>query len=279
MTGTLGLFSLVDLFQLIAASARTGRLGVFHPEGNARIYFQEGQVVHAEFNDIEGEAAVYTLFEDERGSFDFQMGIPASKRSVQTSTENLLLEIIRRLDEAKRDGDTVAEVSAEAIPTFAETAADTTKLTFESYELDVVKLIDGRLEIQEIAARLGLNLSDTKRVVNRLVKLGMVKLRSRRPRTARLVVQLTHEPLPRGTVAVESNIYANWTRNLGFEPEKVACRRANGHVDIFAVKPLEGVGPYLLLSRETLFGSDISVNITLLVKPVIPSKSIAPDLA
>ena len=279
MTGTLGLFSLVDLFQLIAASARTGRLGVFHPEGTARIYFNEGQVIHAEFNDIEGEEAVYTLFEDERGSFDFQMGIPSSKRSVQTSTENLLLEIIRRLDEAKRDGDTGAGLSGEAIPTFTETAADTNKLTFESHELDVVRLIDGRLDISEIAVRAGLGVADTKRVVNRLVKLGIIKLRNRRPRTARLVAQLTHEPLPRGTVAVEANIYANWARNLGFEPEKVACRRANGHVDIFGVKPLEDVGPYLLLSRETLFSSDIGVNITLLVKPVIPTKSIAPDLS
>ena len=279
MTGTLGLFSLVDLFQLIAASARTGRLGVFHPEGTARIYFNDGQVTHAEFNDVEGEAAIYALFEDERGSFDFQMGIPASKRSVQTSTENLLLEIIRRLDEAKRDGDTGAGVSAEAIPTFTETAADTSKLTFESYELDVVRLIDGRLEVSDIAAKAGLSISDTKRVINRLIQLGIIKLRNRRPRTARLVAQLTQEPLPRGTVAVEANIYANWTRNLGFEPDKVACRRANGHVDIFGVQPLAGVGPYLLLSRETLFSSDIGVNITLLVKPLVPAKSVAPDLS
>ena len=50
VTGTLGLFSLVDLFQLLAASGRTGRLAVQHPLGRARVYFEKGQVRHAEFS-------------------------------------------------------------------------------------------------------------------------------------------------------------------------------------------------------------------------------------
>src|SRR5690606_38944681 len=44
VTGTLGLFSLIDLFQLLASARRSGRLSVDHPKGMARVYFDKGQV-------------------------------------------------------------------------------------------------------------------------------------------------------------------------------------------------------------------------------------------
>src|SRR5690606_26302067 len=42
VTGTLGLFSLVDLFQLLASARRSGRLTIDHPRGRARVYFEKG---------------------------------------------------------------------------------------------------------------------------------------------------------------------------------------------------------------------------------------------
>ena len=102
MTGTLGLFSLVDLFQLLAASSRSGRLTVDHPEGQARVYFEEGLAVHAEFAGRSGEEAVFALFADEQGSFEFMLGVPAPQTSITSRTENLVLEASRRLDESRR---------------------------------------------------------------------------------------------------------------------------------------------------------------------------------
>src|SRR5690606_23940669 len=77
VTGTLGLFSLVDLFQLLAAARRSGRLSIDHPSGPAKVFFDKGQVVHAEFQGIAGEEAVYAIFADERGTFEFRVAIPA----------------------------------------------------------------------------------------------------------------------------------------------------------------------------------------------------------
>ena len=265
MTGTLGLFSLVDLFQLIATSARTGRLAVFHPEGQARIYFSEGQVVHAEFAGVVGEEAVLGLFADERGSFDFQMSLPAPSRTVSTSTENLLLEVIRRLDESRRDGG--SSVSEDAVPSLIDNGADVSKLTLQASEMMVLERIDAQHSVADIARLARLSVSDVQRVTERLLKVGVIKLRSRKPRTARLVVQLTPRGLAAGTVGVEANIYANWERTLGYAPTQVACRRPDGRVDIYKVVALESVGPYLLMARETLFKADLGVNSTLLVRP------------
>ena len=269
MTGTLGLFSLVDLFQLLAASSRSGRLGVFHPYGTARIYFDTGQVVHAEFNELVGQDAIFALFADEQGSFDFKTGLPAPERSVETSTENLLLEVIRRLDEARRDGALPPDIADDAVPSIV--PENEGKLTLQAEEQRVLSHVSGTLDVSEIAERAGLSLIETKRLVERLVKVGMIKLRSRKPRTARLVTQFSDEPLPPGFVGVEANIYDNWERTLGYAPERVACRRPNGRVDLFGVQPVKGAGPYLLLSHATLFRSDLSVNTTLLVKPASPN--------
>lgn len=202
MTGTLGLFSLVDLFQLLAASARSGRLSIVHPEGNARIFFDKGRVVHAAFGGETGEAAVFALFADERGSFEFQLGSSAPQISVTTSLENLLLEATRRLDETRRSGG------------------------------------------------------------------NPVKAESAKPRTARLVTQFSREHLPAGVVGLDANIHASWERALGSAPAQVACRRADGKVDVFNVRAVPGAGPYLLISQATLFSSSLGVNVTLLVKPL-----------
>jgi hypothetical protein len=57
VTGTLELFSLADLFQLLAAVARTGCLVIDHPQGIARVYFDKGKIVHAEFGGLKAEEA------------------------------------------------------------------------------------------------------------------------------------------------------------------------------------------------------------------------------
>ncbi len=199
------MFSLVDLFQLLAASARSGRLNIAHPEGNARIFFDKGRVVHADFGEEVGEAAVYALFADERGSFEFYVGQTAPQVSVTISTENLLFEATRRFDETRHSAADFKAVGAEG---------------------------------------------------------SGVK-----PRTARLVTQFSRERLPAGVVGLDTNIYTSWERALGYAPAQVACRRADGHVDVFKVQAVAGAGPYLLVSRETLFGSSLAVNATLLVKP------------
>src|SRR5690606_14912365 len=98
VTGTLGLFSLVDLFQLLSSARRSGRLTIDHPRGRGRVYFEKGVVVHADFAGLVGEEAVYALFADERGTFEFRIGMPAPEQTVTTSTENLVLEAVRRLD-------------------------------------------------------------------------------------------------------------------------------------------------------------------------------------
>lgn len=273
MTGTLGLFSLVDLFQLLASSSRTGRLGVDHPAGTARVYFDKGRVVHAEFGELVGEEAVYALFADERGSFEFTVGLPAPEVSVQGGTENLLLEAIRRVDEARRTrADERDDIPPGAVPVFVEDAPNAGSLTLQAQEVLVLRLVDGHRTVQQVGIEAGLKADEARAVVKRLVEIGALRLRGRRPRTARLVTQLSRMRLEEGSAGIDPNILASWEKVLGHPTDRVACRMPDGRVQTFSSSPVEGAGPFILFTRDTLFRADLAVNEALLVKPVATSE-------
>ncbi|HEX7038647.1 MAG TPA: DUF4388 domain-containing protein [Trueperaceae bacterium] len=276
MTGTLGLFSLVDLFQLLASARRSGRLTIDHPRGRARVYFEKGAAVHADFAGLVGEEAVYALFADERGTFEFRIGMPATEQTITTSTENLVLEAMRRLDEARR-GTSSEEpgeprLSRDAVPmraTMAEEMLRTGGVSLTPEERALVDNADGTRTVTRIAAQAGLDEQRALVVMQRLVKTGVLKLQSKRPRTARLVARLTQLPIAPGAAGVDVNIVAAWERALERPVRQVACRREDGTVLVFDLQLLEGAGPFLELSRDAFLRADIVANEALLVRPYV----------
>ncbi len=266
VTGTLGLFSLVDLFQLLAGATRTGRLAVQHPDGQARFYFERGRLTHAEFGQLEGEAAVYALFEDERGTFEFVVGLPAPHRSVTTATETLVLEALRRLDEQHRDDDARGpEVSRDAVPFVPDDALP--DLPFGDDERRVLAAVNGQRTVARLAATLDVPLGEVQRVIRRLVGVGSLQLRARRPRTAQLVVRLARSGVPSGTLGLDEGIAHNWARVLGADVVDVAVRRPDGSAFAAPITTVAGGGPYLLVLPETLIRLGLRVDDTVLVKP------------
>ena len=282
MTGTLGLFSLVDLFQLLASARRSGRLTVDHPRGRARVYFDKGVAVHADFDGMGGEEAVYALFADERGTFEFRIGMPAPEETIRSSTENLVLEAVRRLDEARRDAATPADpaeprFSRDAIPTRATLAEQALRtgggVTLTTEEQVLIDGADGIKTIARLASQTGMDADRAVVVVQRLVKTGMLKLQTKRPRTARLVARLTQLPIATGAAGVDVNIVAAWERALERQVTHVACRREDGTVLVFDLQLLEGAGPFLELSRDAFVRANIVANEALLVRPFVPEQS------
>jgi len=282
VTGTLGLFSLVDLFQLLASARRSGRLSVDHPKGVARVYFEKGDVVHAEFAGAKGEQAVYDLFADERGTFEFRLGMPALETSISGGTENLVLEAVRRLDEARRGSaggsETQPAVSRDAVPlrsTVAErilaTGSGSADLALTPNELKLIEEADGVRTVTRIALHAGIDPDEAAVIAERLVRTGVLKLNTRRVRTARLVTRLTRLPLEPGVVGVDQTIVSAWEKALEIDVEEVACRRDDGTVLLFSLQVLSGAGPFLELSRDTLVRANLVANEALLVRPLRPA--------
>lgn len=266
MTGTLGSFSLVDLFQLLAGAGRSGRLAVAHPLGLARVYFERGRAVHATFVQREGEAAVFALFEDATGTFEFTSGLPAPAYSIEVPTETLVLEALRRLDERNRGTPRPdRELSREAVPYAVDEGPE--GLPYSDDERRLLAAVNGVRSIAKIASVLALDVSHTQRMVERLVDVGALRLRTRRPRTAQLVVRLARTGIPSGVIGVDEGIVHNWERVLGHDVESVAVRRPSGSAFAAPVSIVVGGGPFLFASADTLLRFDLAVDDTVLAKP------------
>jgi predicted regulator of Ras-like GTPase activity (Roadblock/LC7/MglB family) len=77
-----------------------------------KIYFADGNIVHATFGNVEGEAAVHQILRIKEGPFKVENDIPPPKRTITTPWSNLLLEGLRIIDEAtEAKGDALSKFS------------------------------------------------------------------------------------------------------------------------------------------------------------------------
>jgi CheY-like chemotaxis protein len=91
---------LVDIIQMACLGRFSMSLTITKGDEEGLIYFQNGEIAHAEVGDIEGKDALYTILDWHEGRFNSQMGIVPPKETIADRWEHLLLEGMRRKDEA-----------------------------------------------------------------------------------------------------------------------------------------------------------------------------------
>ncbi len=101
LVGELGLLSLFDLVQLFVLNGATGTLRMASAGRQGSIRFERGQVAGA-LDDVgpDGLESAYRLFTWRAGTFAFSVGTPGGGRTIEESTEGLMLEAARRMDES-----------------------------------------------------------------------------------------------------------------------------------------------------------------------------------
>ena len=101
LVGELGLLSLFDLVQLLMLNGATGMLRVASAGRQGHFRFERGQVAGA-LDDLgpDGLESAYRLFTWRTGTFAFSVGTPGGGRTIEDSTEGVMLEAARRLDES-----------------------------------------------------------------------------------------------------------------------------------------------------------------------------------
>ncbi len=90
---------LFDFVQMIALTGRDKLVEVDTPRGLGRIWFEHGDIVHAEFDQFRGELAFYNMLAAGRGTFREALPTPPPKRTVVRSSTHLLMEAARQTDE------------------------------------------------------------------------------------------------------------------------------------------------------------------------------------
>lgn len=91
---------LVDYVQVQSLNAANKRVRVQTRNGSGYLWFQQGRIVHAEYGDIDSEAAFYALVSGDSGSFCEVAYAPAPRISIQSSNTHLLMEASRLKDES-----------------------------------------------------------------------------------------------------------------------------------------------------------------------------------
>jgi DNA-binding response OmpR family regulator len=101
--GSLADMGLVDLVQTFEIGQKSGVVHLKLPERQATVWFRDGKLIDAELDRLKGEAAFYRLLTFNEGKFSIEFStVDRSDRIPLTSSQGLLLEGMRRLDERGR---------------------------------------------------------------------------------------------------------------------------------------------------------------------------------
>jgi predicted regulator of Ras-like GTPase activity (Roadblock/LC7/MglB family) len=98
LVGNLKDLKLPNLIQLNCMERNTAKLTLEHAGKFGIIYFQNGQIVHAEYEPDIGENALFRMMILNDGKFRVESGVRPPVRSINTNWNNLLLEGLHRLD-------------------------------------------------------------------------------------------------------------------------------------------------------------------------------------
>lgn len=119
--GTISDFQLSDLIQMNCLGRMTTALHIKAEDNEGEIYIGDGNIVHAQCGEKEGEEAMFEMLAWEGGNFSTERGKRTPKETIIKGWQSLLLEGMRRVDEAKPGRATIGLKISEA-------QAETTKV-------------------------------------------------------------------------------------------------------------------------------------------------------
>lgn len=126
LSGKLAAISLFDLCQFLMLNRKTGTLTARGGGGTAYLTFSEGQLCTALDDSLhEGAEVVLRAVQWKEGTFEFVQGPVSAEQRMDSSTENILLDAARRIDEMQADAKAsgVGEAAGSAEQAFREKQA------------------------------------------------------------------------------------------------------------------------------------------------------------
>ena len=99
LSGSLEDMGVVDLLQTFEVSRKSGIARINDGRRETRVFFRDGKVVDAELGQLRGEEAVYRALIWIKGTFEVEFCPVSNEDIIPTSTQGLLMEGMRRVDE------------------------------------------------------------------------------------------------------------------------------------------------------------------------------------
>jgi hypothetical protein len=173
--GSLAELHLPDIVQLMSVSGKSGVFQLTDGPLTGQIYLVNGQIVHAQLEDTQGEDAVYALAIWNKGEFKFELGVQTEARTVTKSNTNLLMEAARRLDEWRVLQKKIPSV--DMIPEFVILEGREGQINLNTAEWLILSKIDGRRSLKQVAAASHLTVFEAAKMLYGLVSGGLIRLK------------------------------------------------------------------------------------------------------
>ena len=109
--GNLSQMNVIDLMQSLEMGRKSCQLSLSNAGDKCEVFFVEGQVKHATYGSLVGDAAVFKVLRWTGGNFQINFEGKTDKETTQLNTQGLLMEGLRLLDESARDGGGEAEAA------------------------------------------------------------------------------------------------------------------------------------------------------------------------
>lgn len=103
LRGSLAQMNVIDLVQSLEMGRKSCALTLANEREKCEMYFREGQVTHASYGSLTGDAAVFKVLRWTGGNFQIDFEGKSTKQTTTLNTQGLLMEGLRLLDESRRD--------------------------------------------------------------------------------------------------------------------------------------------------------------------------------
>lgn len=103
LRGNLAQMNVMDLLQSLDMGHKTCSLVLTNNGDRCQLYFTDGQINHAAYGELKGDEAVYKVLLWTGGNFEIDFNGSSQEQTTTRSTQGLLLEGLRLLDESSRD--------------------------------------------------------------------------------------------------------------------------------------------------------------------------------
>jgi CheY-like chemotaxis protein len=104
LRGSLLQMNVIDLVQSLEMGRKSCSLTLTNKDDKCQLFFGEGQVTHATYGSLVGDPAVFKVLRWTDGNFEVNFEGKTNQQTTNLNTQGLLMEGLRQLDEAQRDG-------------------------------------------------------------------------------------------------------------------------------------------------------------------------------
>jgi CheY-like chemotaxis protein len=109
LRGNLAQMNVIDLIQSLEMGRKSCLLTLTNGSDRCDVYITDGQISHASYGAVKGDDAVFKVLTWEKGNFQIDFEGRSAEQTITRSTQGLMMEGLRILDESRRDGEGAQE--------------------------------------------------------------------------------------------------------------------------------------------------------------------------